>query len=170
MLGATRSLLVAWAFLAINPALSAEPSGCDKFAWPLVKEQSLLAKPQPAETIATSFDRNVEQAFSLRLVLAAEARLPNPPERPPKKATAFAGFAQFGATSTGGSYKVSLSEGAWIDVVQEGRYLKPTAFTGATDCPNVRKSVKFDIGPAPFTLQISDAPSDKIAIVVTRAD
>ena len=38
----TGALLIAW------PALAGEPSGCDKFAWPLAAEQHLLAEPEAA--------------------------------------------------------------------------------------------------------------------------
>ena len=65
---------------------------------------------------------------------------------------------------------MSLSEGAWIDIIQDGHELKPLAFTGATDCANIRKSVKFELGSGPFTLQVSDAPSPSIDIVITPAD
>ncbi|MFI5010966.1 MAG: hypothetical protein ACHQAY_01330 [Hyphomicrobiales bacterium] len=54
--------------------------------------------------------------------------------------------------------------------MQDAHYLKPVAFTGATDCPHIRKSVKFEIGPGPFTLQVSDAPASSIAIVVTPVE
>ena len=156
--------------LIVYPAYSAEPSGCDKFAWPLAKEQELLRQAQPAPVGGTNLDRNAQRPVSLKLASAAEARLPAPPERAPKNASSFAGLLEFAAARKGGVYKISLSEGAWIDVFQGRRFLKPLAFTGATDCPNIRKSVKFDIGPDPFTIQLSDAPLDNLALVVTPAE
>ena len=107
--------------------------------------------------------------MTIKLVPLADAGLRMAPERLPQKTPTLAGYLQFGKADASHLYKVSLSEGAWIDLVQDGRYLKPTAFTGATDCPNVRKSVKFEIGPDPFTLQVSAAPSSSITIVITPA-
>jgi hypothetical protein len=151
--------LIAW------PALAAEPSGCDKFAWPLTNEQRLLGEAQaPAQ--GAEVDRDAGKALTVKLAPLAEAGLPMAPERKPKE-PALAGYLQFGKAASGHPYKVSLSEGAWIDLIQEGHYLKPTAFTGATDCPHIRKSVKFEIGPAPFTLQLSGAPATGIAVVLT---
>ncbi|SDR62215.1 hypothetical protein SAMN05519103_07778 [Rhizobiales bacterium GAS113] len=155
--------------LAASPALAAEPSGCDKFAWPLQKEQQALgeAKAAPADA---ELDRNAGKALTLALRPLQDAKLPLAPERAPKKTPPLAGFLRFAGGPAAGLYKVSLSEGAWIDLVQDGKRLKPTAFTGATDCPNIRKSVKFEIGPAPFILEVSDAPSDHIGVVLTPAE
>ena len=109
------------------------------------------------------------KSLTLALQPLASAKLPLEPERRPKTTPALAGFVRFAAAGASGLYKVSLSEGAWIDVVQDGKRLKPTAFTGATDCPNIRKSVKFEIGAAPFVVQVSGAPSDHIGVVLTPA-
>jgi len=160
--------LLTVACLAARPSFAAEPSGCDKFAWPLTREQGLLGAAQAAP--GTELDRNAGQAVTLNLAPLADAKLPTAPERQPKKTPALAGYLQFSKAAAPGKYKVSLSEGAWVDVVQDGHYLKPVAFTGATDCAHIRKSVKFDISAAPFTLQVSDAPAAGIAVVVTPAE
>lgn len=150
------------------PTFAAEPSGCDKFAWPLEKERQLLgdAKDVPAGTL---INRDAGGAVWIELKPFESVELPSPPTRKPKRTPSFAGFVKFAAGGNG-RYKISLSEGAWIDVVQEGRDLQSVAFTGATDCPNIRKSVKFELGAEPFTLEVSDAPSPDIAIVVTPAE
>jgi len=163
------SLLVLAASLIALPASAAEPSGCDKFAWPLEKERKLLGEPK-AVPASDALDRNSGQAVRLELQPWPDAKLPARPEREPKKMPSWAGFARFAGASGVGRYKISLSEGAWIDVVQDANALKPLAFTGATDCSNIRKSVKFELGPGPFTLQLSDAPSPEIAIVITPGE
>lgn len=89
-----------------------------------------------------------------------------PPERTPKRADAFAGALSF-AAAPAGRYKITLSDAGWIDVIQDNRYLKPVAFTGALDCPGVRKSVEFEIGPEAFTLQLSDVAAPTISVVLT---
>src|SRR5580700_10189801 len=70
------------------------------------------------------------------------------PERAPKEGT-FAGFISF-KSAKAGIYTVSMPTGAWIDLVQDGHSLKPKAFSGATDCDGIRKTVKFDISASPF--------------------
>ena len=164
-----RSLIVLASLLLGAQAFAAEPSGCDKFAWPLAAEQKLLAEAERAAAGA-DLDRDSGKAVEFDLVSLAEAGLPMAPERAPQKTPALAGYLRFGKAAGPRLYKVTLSEGAWIDLVQDGHYLKPAAFTGATDCPHVRKSVKFDIGPAPFALQVSGAPATGVAVVITPVE
>ena len=40
-------------------------------------------------------------------------------------------------------------------MVQDGHALKPKAFSGATDCDGIRKTMKYEISASPFVLQIS---------------
>ncbi|MGC2781072.1 MAG: hypothetical protein WA418_36090, partial [Bradyrhizobium sp.] len=91
------------------------------------------------------------------------------PERTPKDGT-FAGLARFAAAPKAGVYTVSLSAAAWIDVVQDGKTLKPIAFSGATDCDGIRKTVKYELGSQPFALQISGAPENAISVAILPAE
>ena len=86
--------------------------------------------------------------MTLTLVTPAEAKLPTPPERAPKDGT-FAGFASFKTAPKAGVYTISLSAGAWVDVVQDGHFLKPKAFSGATDCDGIRKTMKYELSASP---------------------
>ncbi len=60
-----------------------------------------------------------------------------------------------------------MSAGAWIDVIQDGKFLKPVAFSGASGCANARKSVKFRLAAEPATLQLSGVGDPDIAVVVS---
>ena len=99
----------------------------------------------------------------------ADAKLPSPPERAPKEGT-FAGFASFKTVPKAGLYTISLSSGGWLDVVQDGQFLKPKAFSGATDCDGIRKTVKFELSATPFVLQISGTKDDSISIAILPAE
>jgi hypothetical protein len=157
-------LVLALLFGAVR-AEAEEPHGCDKFAWDVSAAQALLADAvQPAE--AGPLDRDSGTAFALALLPLADAKLELPPERTPKDPASFAGLVHFAPAGEAGTYAVTLAAGAWIDVVQDGAYLKPLAFTGALDCPHVRKSVRFRIAPGPFTLQVSGAAEPTIDLVV----
>ena len=93
------------------------------------------------------------------------AAFPKPPERSPKIKPSQAGFLSFAAPRAG-AYQIMMSAPAWIDIVQNGRYIKPSAFSNATDCPGVRKSVRVTLAASPFTLQISSTPGPSIGIVI----
>ena len=143
-----------------------EPSGCDAFKWPLAKEAALLqatGKPVLAPSGAAA---PFGKAFTLALTRLPDVHLPTPPERAPKMDPSMAGFVRFDAPMTAGPYEMTISQGAWIDLVQDGQTLKPSAFSGARDCPGVRKSIRFTLMPKPFTVQISGTKSDAIDILV----
>jgi hypothetical protein len=129
------ALLIALLLLNAAPTLAAEePSGCDKFKWPIEHERAALTAPDRVNLASGAELAAVPAtAMTFALVTPAEARLPTPPERAPKDGT-FAGFASFKTVSKPGIYTISLSTGAWIDVVQDGHALKPRGFSGATDC------------------------------------
>jgi hypothetical protein len=150
------------------PAFAEEPVGCDKFTWPLDKERALLTS---ADTITVASGMKLALplpvAVTIDLVQLADAKLPMAPERAPKKADSFAGFISVPAPPQAGSYKVTLSSEAWIDVVQDGHYLKSTAHTGASGCAGIRKSVKFNLDATPFNVQLSNVPANKIGVVIT---
>jgi hypothetical protein len=98
-----------------------------------------------------------------------EAKLPSPPERAPKEGT-FAGFTSIKAAPKAGIYTISLSAGGWVDVVQDGHFLKPKAFSGATDCDGIRKTMKYEIGASPFVLQISGTKEDSVSIAILPSE
>ncbi len=93
-----------------------------------------------------------------------------PPERKPKSERWFGGMLRLPALDKPGIYQVTLSEEAWIDVVQDGRYARSVGSTGRSDCPTLRKSVRLDLGAAPFVLQISGVTSESVVIVIGPRD
>jgi len=165
------SLLVALALLGASPAWAAEePSGCDKFKWPIERERAALTAPDRLK-LASGADIAAlpPQAVILALHSPAEAKLPTPPERAPKEGT-FAGFANVTQAPKAGLYSISLSTGGWVDVVQEGKFLKPKAFSGATDCDGIRKTMKYELSATPFVLQVSGTKEDSVSIAILPAE
>ena len=166
-----KSLLVALLLVGAAPAWAAEePSGCDKFKWPIERERAALTAPDRAKLASGSeLAALPSSGVTLALVAPAAAKLPTPPERAPKEGT-FAGFATIKAAPKAGLYTVSLSSGGWLDVVQDGHFLKPKAFSGATDCDGIRKTVKFELSAAPFVVQVSGTKEDSISIAILPAE
>lgn len=164
-----RLLFLAFAAATIaTPCLAQEPVGCDKFKWPLDKERATLNGTDLPK--ATSGDRvtfPIPFATTVALAPLADAKLPIAPERAPKSPSSFAGFVQVSAPSKADTYKITLSSEGWIDVIQNGQFVKSTAFSGATGCDGVRKSVKFPLAAQPFTVEISGAPANAIRIAIT---
>jgi hypothetical protein len=165
------SLLIALVFLGTAPAWAAEePSGCDKFKWNIDHERAALTAPDRVK-LASGGEVAALPSTGMTLALRppADAKLPTPPERAPKEGT-FAGFASFKSAPKAGLYTISLSAGGWIDVVQDGHALKPKAFSGATDCDGIRKTMKYAIGASPFVLQISGTREDSISVAILPSE
>ncbi len=164
-------LLASLAPVLFGAALAAEePSGCDKFKWNIDHARAALMAPERAK-LASGGELAAVPSTGIILALRppTEAELPSPPERAPKEGT-FAGFTSVKAAPKAGIYTISLSAGAWVDVVQDGHFLKPKGFSGATDCEGIRKTMKYELGAAPFVLQISGAREDSISIVILPSE
>jgi hypothetical protein len=164
-------LLIALVLLGTASAWAAEePSGCDKFKWGIERERAALTAPDRIK-LGSGGELAVPPStgITLALVAPAEAKLPSPPERAPKEGT-FAGFTTFKSAPKAGIYTISLSAGGWVDVVQDGHFLKPKAFSGATDCDGIRKTMKYDIGAAPFVLEISGTKEDSVSVAILPSE
>ena len=164
-------LLIGLVLLGTAPAWSAEePSGCDKFKWPIDRERAALTASDRVK-LASGADLSALPSTGMTIALRApaEAKLPSPPERAPKEGT-FAGFATFKNPPKAGIYTISLSAGSWVDVMQDGHFLKPKAFSGATDCEGIRKTMKYEISANPFVLQISGTKEDAVSVAILPAE
>jgi hypothetical protein len=161
------TFLVALMLLGAAPAWAAEePSGCDKFKWGIERERAAMTTTDQIR-LASGAELAALPPRSVTLALRsrAEAKLPMPPERAPKDGT-FAGFASIKAPPKAGLYSISLSGSGWVDLVQDGRFLKPKAFSGATDCDGIRKTMKYELSASPFVLQVSGTKEDSVSIAI----
>jgi hypothetical protein len=166
-----KPILMALLLIGAAPAWAAEePSGCDKFKWPIQRERAALTSPdRPKLVSGGELTALPAGAVTLALVAPADAKLPTSPERAPKEGT-FAGFTNFKTTPKAGLYTISLSAGGWVDVIQDGHFLKPKAFSGATDCDGIRKTMKYEISAAPFVLQLSGTKENSVSIAILPSE
>jgi hypothetical protein len=157
--------------LGAAPAWAAEePSGCDKFKWPIERERAALTAPDRVK-LASGGELAALPSTGITLGLStpAEAKLPSPPERAPKEGT-FAGFANLKGAPKAGTYTISLSAGGWVDVMQDGHFLKPKAFSGATDCDGIRKTMKYELSANPLVLQVSGTKEDSVSVAILPSE
>jgi hypothetical protein len=154
-------------------AIAAGEGGCGAFEWPLDKELGWMAD-QNAKA-ASSGDKLAEppaSAIALKLAPLASVTFAVAPGGKPKgdAKEAFGGIVTFDGVPKPGTYQVTLSSVGWIDVVQNGAALPAAGHTGMKDCAAIRKSVRFEIGSGPFSLQLSGIPRDTIKIAVRAAE
>jgi hypothetical protein len=161
-----RFAIAAAALLALLAPARAN-DGCDKSAWPLAHERTwLAAKEKPVVPAGQTLAAMPKVAFTLRLQPGEQATFAMPPERKPRSEHWFGGTIRLPAPDKPGIYQVTLSEEAWIDAVQDGRYARSVGSTGRGDCPGLRKSVRLELSAAPIALQISGGAADSIVVVI----
>jgi len=153
-------------------ATAAGAKGCEGFLWPLATELAWLRAddsekvPSGAALAAPPTDK----AIALALLPASKVTFVIKPTSTPKPedAEAFGGVVTFGAP-TAGHYQITLSAHGWIDVIQNGVPLEATGHTGSADCDGIRKSVRFEIGAGPYSLQVSGLKKDSLKIAIRPA-
>ena len=154
--------------LVVAPGLAQaqEGLGCNAFKWPLDRERAALVRTDKA-SLPNGGAVPYDAAITLQLQPFSSAGLPKAPERAPKSPSAFAGHFTLAAPAKAGAYRITISSGGWVDVLDGGAYLHPIAFTGAKDCEGARKSMKFDLPARPLALQVSGVSGDQISVVVS---
>jgi len=167
--GLKSPLACALTFWICTSAAVAE-DGCGKFAWSVARErEALIAQSQPILPSGASIEPGQDQAFKLLLRQPDEAGFVMLPERKPRIENWRGGIVRLPAPPQGGIYQVTLSDEAWVDVVQNGGYARSIGSSGRSDCPGLRKSIRFEAGSSPIVLQISGASVEVISIVAGSA-
>ena len=144
-----------------------ENPACPQFKWPLATEKSWfdtgkLEGLASGATVATL----TEGTFTVTLKPATEVPFKLKPEGKPKADKPLGALISFAAVKAPGRYQVTLSDEAWIDIVQADAYRPSLEFSGVHGCPGLHKSVRFEFISAPLVLQLSatSAPELKVAI------
>src|SRR5262249_1411369 len=154
----------------LTPAAAAENS-CERFAWPLARELAWFGvSDKPAFAVGDSLPVIPKAAFTLRLQPAPDAVFVLPPERAPKSEAWFGGVIRLPALDRAGIHQVSLSEEAWVDVIQHERYARSVGSTTRRDCPELRKSIRFELDSSPLTLQISAVAAGAVTLAIAPAE
>lgn len=164
-----RALLAALTIACFSgAAVAQDDAGCAKFAWPLAAERQQLAAPEkPLLDAGASLKATPASAFTIRLRPANQVTLAHPPER---KREGYAGYVTVGALGTAGLYQVTLSQDAWLDVVQNGEFARSAGSSGRRDCPGLRKSLRFHLQAGPTVIQVSGVETDEITIIVGKVE
>lgn len=162
-----RSGMFAVALVALLAPARAADDGCEKFAWSLARERAAFAAPDKTIVAAgETLTALPAGAVLVRLQPAAQASFVMPPERKPRIERWHGGIVRLPAPAKPGIYQLTLSEDAWIDVIQNDRFARSVGSTGRSDCPGVRKSLRLDLDAAPLVLQLSGVAPDAILLAL----
>jgi hypothetical protein len=155
--------------LLAGAAAAEEPSSCGRFKWPLAAEKSWF---EAGNLKALASDAAVgdaaDGAFAVTLKPSTDVSFALPPEGKPKPDKPLGAILSFAKVSTPGTYQVTLSEEAWIDIVQGGAFRPSLDFSGVHGCLGLRKSVRFDFKQGPLILQLSSASAPSLNLAIRR--
>lgn len=106
------------------------------------------------------------QAVTLALLPTPKVAYPLRPEKP-GGSVSYGGLVRF-TVPHGGTWRVALGSGAWIDVVKDGKASVSVAHGHGPECSGVRKMVDYDLSPGSYVLQVAANGTDSIGLLVTR--
>ena len=171
-----RHLIVGMTAFALglgSSVAAADQPGCSGFNWPLDTELAWMAASDdvPLQTGA-EISAPPAKAITLTLQPAKSVAMPVTPgiKKQAVGADTFSGWLTLSGVEKPGLYQITLSTGAWVDVAQNGALVRSRAFTGQKDCKAIHKSVRFEIGTGPVTVQISGAPEQKVRLAIRAAN
>ncbi len=106
------------------------------------------------------------KGYEASLLHTPRVAFPAQPEKP-GGSVAFAGLFSF-TVREAGNYAVALGSAAWIDVLEDGRAVKPTDFAHGPECTTIRKIVVFPLKAGVHALQVSASGDAKLKLMVAR--
>jgi hypothetical protein len=68
--------------------------------------------------------------------------------------------------ATAGTYRVVLENGAWIDLVRDGKSLTSVGHMEGAPCSGIRKIVDFALQPGTYIVQLSNAKTAQTRILI----
>jgi len=155
------------AALWVGTAAAAEGTGCAAFKWPVNKEQALFAdKSIQAAQSGMTLPTLPQGGIALALTDTGDVKFAMPPAGKPKDGAVKAAVLSIGTVPKAGTYQVTLSGEAWIDIIQDGKFVDSADHSGATGCDAVRKIVRFDLAAGPLEVQVSRASAASLNLAI----
>src|ERR1700761_1154848 len=121
---------------------------CDGFTWNVAHERAVFATPPAAVTAATGAGPTptleVDTLYDISLTPQDKVSFLMAPAKKALADGAYAGMVKLHIPSAG-KYRVSMSEGFWIDVITAGKFAPTDDFTGSRECRAPRKIVQYPL-------------------------
>lgn len=161
---------VAVGTLTSLPLQAADP--CDGFTWNVAHERAVFATPAVPVAAASAAGPapalDVDKLYDITLTPQDKVSFVLAPAKKALADGAFAGMVKLHIPNSG-KYRVSMSEGFWIDVIADGKFAPTDDFTGAHDCRAPRKIVQYPLPAGDLVLQFSNTNSASVRVTVTAA-
>ncbi len=164
--------MLAWAMVCSPVAAFAQtPASCTAVAAPGGAFAAWAAPVDGAAVGHTSqlapSDITIGQALHLALLPQGEVAFALQPGKPGAVGS-YAGLLKL-TISEPGTYRIALGTGAWIDVVDNARFVASAAHVHGPACSGIRKIVDFPLHTGAYTVQISSNAEPQTTVLVVRA-
>jgi hypothetical protein len=106
------------------------------------------------------------QAATVTLHPVGEVRFANPPAKR-ASVSSYGGMLAVDVREAG-TYQVSLSAGAWIDVLKDGAEVASTTHEHGAECSGMAKIVSFALQPGRHVIQLSGNKDATIKVLVAH--
>jgi hypothetical protein len=167
-----RATLTAVLGLGIFSAASYAEDPCGAFKWNVAHERAAFAQSPQALSAAAAADAAAqllpERLYALSLLPQEQLRLAVPLGKKAQFAGAFGGLIRL-KVSEAGSYRISLDQSGWIDVVGAAGVITSSDYAGAAGCTAPHKSVQFNLPSGDYLLQLSGVSAASARLAVTAA-
>lgn len=152
-------MLISLFAVLLQAAPAATAPGCTAAVAPPAGLEAWTSAPgMTADVIAPG--KNI----MLTLQPADSVTFPMPLERKPIPGT-FGGVYHV-TVAAAGTYRVVLQNGAWIDLVRDGKSLTSVGHMEGAPCSGIRKIVDFDLQPGTYIVQLSNAKTAQMRILI----
>jgi len=164
---------VALAILAIAAGVTSgfaevkDNPACEQFGWSIKRELELFRDPYLEMVFSGATLGSVpDKGLVLELQPHGTVDYVLAPGGKPKSDDTFAGLLFIWNVLQAGTYEVTLSGDAWIDLIQDGKAQALSAETINSNCSDARKSMRFRLEPGPLTVQVSGASAILIKLAI----
>ena len=143
---------------------------CEQFEWSIKREFELLRDPYLEMVFSGAALGSIpDKGLVMELQPHATVDYVLAPGGEPKDDSS-AGLLFIKNVPQAGTYQVTVSEDAWIDLIQDGKALALAAETANPNCSDARKSMRFRLERGPLTVQVSGVSSTVIKLVIMPAE
>jgi hypothetical protein len=173
-----RTVLLSWCLMlaasaaCMAPAIADETEGCSHFTWDVSHELAVMKQTPKPITAATKPGSatpllQVDTLYELKLAPQGSITYSAKPAKPTLDDSAQGGMARFHVEKPG-LYRVSITSGHWIDVIEGEQLVKSKDFQGSRGCARPHKIVEFDL-PAhkDLVLQLSGSTDASVTLAIT---
>jgi hypothetical protein len=167
-----RCLLSLCCAALVAPAFADDADGCSHFSWDVSHELKVMKQTAAPVTAAIKPGAQapliqIDKLYELKLSPQASVTYSAKPAKPTLNDSAQGGLVRFHVNHAG-LYRVSITSGHWIDVVDGEQLVKSKDFSGSRQCARPHKIVEFEL-PADkdLVLQFSGSTDSSVVAAIT---